>query len=46
MFTTGCKVTKLLLDTNNRMIRVGIGKHESKWFFRVDLWSVGYRLTK
>ena len=46
MFTTGWKVTKLSLDIANRMLRIGVGKHEGKWFFRVDLWSVGYRITK
>jgi hypothetical protein len=46
MSITGFKVTKLLLDTNNRMIRVGIGKNEGRWFARVDLWKVGFRLTK
>ena len=40
------KVTKLILDEKNRMIRLGFGKNEGNWFFRVDLWSVGFRLTK
>ena len=40
------KVTKLPLDVNNRMLRIGFGKNEDSWFFRVDLWFVGYRLKK
>jgi hypothetical protein len=43
---TGWKVTKLSLDTDNRMLRIGVGKHEGKWFFRVDLWTTGWRITK
>lgn len=27
------------------MLRAGFGKHEGKWFFRVDLWFFGWRLT-
>lgn len=40
------KVTWIPLDVNNRMIRLGVGKHEGKWFGRVDLWSIGIRVTK
>jgi hypothetical protein len=40
------KITKIQLEKDNRMLRVGIGKHNGLWFFRVDLWFVGYRLTK
>ena len=39
------KLTKINLDVSNRMLRVGIGKHDGKWFFRVDLWFVGWRLS-
>lgn len=39
------KLTKIELDANNRMLRVGFGKHDGKWFFRVDLWCVGWRLS-
>ena len=38
--------TKLSLDKDNRMLRLGIGKNNSKWFARVDLWCVGFRITK
>lgn len=40
------KVTKIELDKGNRMIRVGFGQNAYKWFVRVDLWFVGFRLTK
>lgn len=36
----------ILLDEKNRMLRIGFGKHEGKWFFRVDLWWRGYRFKK
>ena len=39
------KLTKINLDVNNRMLRLGLGKHEGKWFFRVDLWFFGFRIT-
>ena len=37
--------TKLQLDKDNRMIRIGAGKNEGRWFVRVDLWWVGFRVT-
>lgn len=39
-------VDKILLDKNNRMARIGLGKHKGNWFFRVDFWWVGYRFKK
>lgn len=38
--------TKLTLDEKNRMLRIGLGKHDGKWFFRIDLWWIAYRWTK
>lgn len=38
-------ITKLNMNKDNRMIRVGFGKHDGKWFARIDLWFVGYRLS-
>ena len=38
-------ITRIPLDRENRMIRVGFGKNQNRWFFRIDLWSVGYRIT-
>jgi hypothetical protein len=39
-------LTKIQLDQNNRMVRLGVGLHDGKWFARIDLWFVGFRLTK
>lgn len=39
------KLTKINLDYNNHMLRAGFGKHEGKWFVRVDLWFFGFRIT-
>lgn len=36
---------RLQLDPKNRMVRVGLGLHDGAWFFRVDLWWFGFRLT-
>lgn len=38
-------ITKIPLEIGNRMIRIGFGQHANKWFFRVDLWATGWRLT-
>lgn len=35
---------KIDLDDRNRMLRFGFGKHNSKWFVRIDLWFVAYRV--
>ncbi len=40
------KITKIPLDETNRLLRVCIGRHDYRWFFRIDLWSVGYRITR
>ena len=39
-------LTKINLGKDNRMLRVGFGKNNGSWFFRLDLWFVGIRLTK
>lgn len=39
-------LTKISLDEQNRMIRIGFGKNDGNWFARVDLWFVGFRITK
>jgi hypothetical protein len=39
-------LTKILLDKDDRMLRIGFGKNNSKWFFRIDLWWVGVRITR
>lgn len=40
------KWTAIPLDTKNRMLRVGFGLHEGKWFIRTDLWFAGYRVSE
>lgn len=40
------KITRIILDKPNRMVRAGMGKNNGAWFARVDLWFIGYRLTK
>ncbi len=39
------KVEKIVLGTGDRMIRVGFGQNVYRWFFRIDLWCVGFRFT-
>jgi hypothetical protein len=39
------KIAKIPFDASTRMLRIGLGKHAGRWFLRVDLWSVGYRVT-
>lgn len=38
-------ITTITLPANNKMLRVGVGKYMGKWFLRIDLWTVAYRLT-
>lgn len=35
----------LKLDKQNRMLRIGFGKHKGAWFFRIDLWFFGVRFA-
>lgn len=37
-------IDKIILDKDNRMLRIGFGKHNGDWFFRIDLWVFGFRL--
>ena len=39
-------ITKIPLNKDNRMVRIGFGKHDGSWFFRVDLWYFGYRFKR
>jgi hypothetical protein len=39
-------ITKIPLNKDNRMLRIGFGKHDGNWFFRIDFWWVGFRFTK
>lgn len=40
------RLIKIPLDEKNRMLRIGFGKHDGNWFFRVDCWFFGLRLVK
>lgn len=40
------KFKVIKLDKDNRMLRIGFGKHFGNWFGRIDLWVVGLRITK
>lgn len=37
--------TKIPMDSQNRMIRLGAGLHEGSPFIRLDLWWVGFRIS-
>jgi hypothetical protein len=37
-------VTRIHLNKDNRMLRIGFGKHDGTWFARVDLWFFGLRV--
>ena len=37
---------RIPLDKHNRMIRFGFGLNRGNWFIRIDLWFVGFRLTR
>ncbi len=39
------KLDKISLDSENRMLRFGFGKHKGSWFIRIDLWCTAFRLT-
>ena len=40
------KLERIPMEQGNRMLRAGFGQHNGRWFFRVDLWFNGFRLTK
>lgn len=39
-------VTKVVMEPGERMVRLGAGQNKGRWFARIDLWWVGFRLTK
>lgn len=39
-------ITKITMDKNNRMLRIGFGKNKGNWFARIDLWYIGFRIIK
>jgi hypothetical protein len=40
------QLTKIALEPGSRMLRIGLGQHEHRWFIRIDLWAVGFRVTR
>jgi len=40
------KLTTIHLSKENRMLRIGLGLHDGSWFFRIDFWFKGFRITK
>jgi hypothetical protein len=39
-------ITRIELKKGNRMVRAGFGQYKYRWFFRVDLWWVAYRINR
>jgi hypothetical protein len=39
------RIHKIIMEPEGRMIRFGFGKNKGRWFARVDLWTIGYRLA-
>lgn len=38
-------ISKVQMSKGNRMLRIGFGQNEGRWFARIDLWWFGIRLT-
>lgn len=38
-------INTIPLDVDNRMARIGFGKHDGRWFARIDFWFYGIRIT-
>lgn len=38
------KVKRIDMESGNRMLRIGFGKNNQRWFFRVDFWFFGIRI--
>ena len=32
------------LNSDNRMVRIGFGLNEGRWFYRIDFWFFGIRI--
>lgn len=39
-------ITPIKLSKYDRMLRIGFGKNKGKWFFRIDFWFIGFRISK
>ena len=40
------ELTKITHEKGSEIIRFGFGRHDFKWFIRVDLWWVAYRIKR
>jgi hypothetical protein len=40
------KTAIIRMSKDNRKLRIGIGKYEGSWFFRIDLWFFGIRISQ
>ncbi len=38
-------ITRIPMPPGNRMLRIGFGQHDGRWFFRIDLWNLGFRIS-
>ena len=38
-------LTRINLEVGGEMLRIGFGKNSGRWFFRIDLWKIAYRIT-
>lgn len=39
------KIEIIKMTRGNRMLRMGLGQHDHKWFVRLDLWWYGIRIS-
>jgi hypothetical protein len=39
-------VTRIPMIPGYRMARLALGQNKHRWFLRIDLWFVGYRITQ
>lgn len=39
------KFAMIRMSKDNRKLRIGFGRYEGSWFFRIDLWFVGFRIS-
>ena len=39
-------ITRIDMKPGERMLRIGLGQNKGRWFARLDLWWVGWRLTR
>lgn len=42
----GLETSVVRMDAANRKARIGFGKNEGKFYFRIDAWFIGYRINQ